>query len=461
MRTAWQQSSLAAACALLAACGGPPDTRPNLILITLDTFRDDRLGELTPHLTTLAGEAARFTNAVTPIGTTHPAHASLFTGLYPGGHGVRFNGDSLADSQTTLAERLGESGYETAGFISKRSMFVRGGLEQGFRTRSDEPGDWTDLESRIRSGDEVNRLVDQFLVNRKEPSDRPVFLWTHYFDAHSPYRRTPHAERRLKNYAGPLAQGASTELFYAYGSEQVPATADNRDALHALYDGEVAEVDRQVGALLELLRRHRVLENAVVIVVGDHGQLLGEHAQVGHGGKLWEPVLRVPLLIWESDRREARNIEPRVSLVDLLPTVLELVGLPGNEARPGRSLAPGMQGRRLPEVRHFASVRMPKLADRPGEGALGATGAAAERRTVAVYLGSHKLILDVDSVLLFDLKFDALEERDLSNNEALRLTLERLRPLALLHQARERPGADPLDLPDDVLDELRQFGYLD
>jgi len=453
-------------CALAFGCGGPPDLRPNLILVTLDTFRADRLGERTPHLMALAAEAARFENAVTPIGTTHPAHASLFTGRYPGGHAVRFNGDRLAGEQVTLAERLRAAGYETAGFVAKRSLFVRGGFEQGFDTASDQPGDWSDQDSRLRDGDEVNRLVERFLLNRGSRSRRPVFLWTHYFDAHSPYRLTPYAERRLKDDAGPLARGASTELFYAYGSEQVPATDANREALAALYDGEVAEVDRQVGELLALLRRQGLLENAVVIVAGDHGQLLGEHGLVGHGGKLFEPVLRIPLLIWESNRRRAIDIKERVSLIDLLPTVLEVADLPPDSPAPGRSLGPGLRGERLPPADHFAGVRRPKLADRKGDGS-----ASAERCAVAVYHGALKFILDEgdeedeedeDGEQLFDLKIDPLEQNDLSKKAELQSILGRLRPLALLHRARERPDdSEPLELPGDVLDELRQFGYLD
>ncbi|MFH0945809.1 MAG: sulfatase [Planctomycetota bacterium] len=431
------------------SCHRPAESRPNVILITLDTFRDDRIGPLTPCLSRLAGESVRFLNTVTPIGTTHPAHASLFTGRYPGGHEVRFNGDRLDPDQVTLPELLSERGYSTAGFISKRSMFVRGGLEQGFLTRSDQPGDWTDGASRIRSGRDVNLMVEHWL---DLGTDLPVFLWVHYFEAHSPYPPSPYSRRELADYHGPYEEGATTEQFYAYGSEEVPGTPENRRALEALYDGQVEEVDRRVGELLDLLDGQGLLENAIVIVVGDHGQLLGEHGEVGHGGRLWEPIMRVPLMIWDSTSRKAAGVEERVSLVDLLPTVAELLDLPRPATAPGRSLLPALRGRPLEPVTQFASVRMPKLKDRPSVKA---------RDAVAAYIGPLKLILEEESETLFDLELDPAEEQPLSPNGQTLPALERLLKLARMHQARERPEGGPVDLPPDVLEELRQFGYID
>ena len=431
------------------SCHPPQESRPNVILITLDTFRDDRIGPLTPCLSRLAGESVRFENAVTTIGTTHPAHASMFTGRFPGGHHVRFNGDTLGPDQVTLPELLRDHGYSTAGFISKRSMFVRGGLEQGFQVTSDQPGDWTDGASRIRGGKDVNRMVEHWL---DLGTSHPVFLWVHYFEAHSPYPQSAYSRRELADYHGPYAEGATTEQFYAFGSEQVPDTPENRRALEALYDGQVEEVDRRVGELLDLLEEQGLLDDAILIVVGDHGQLLGEHGEVGHGGRLWEPILRVPLLVWESSSRRPASVAERVSLVDLLPTLAEILDLRRPATAPGRSLLPAMRGRALDRTSQFASVRMPKLKDR---------AAAKPRNAVATYFGPHKLILEEGSEMLFDLKLDPFEQHQIPLSDLASPTLEQLRPLARMHQARERSDGGPVDLPPDILEELRQFGYID
>ena len=445
----------------VAGCGGKAGPRPNVIVVTLDTFRADRLGalghpgKLTPNLDALAQEAALFAAAITPIGTTHPSHASMFTGKFPGGHGVRFNGDGLTESEQTLAERLSEQGYDTAGFVSKRTLFVRGGFEQGFRYTTDEKGETGTGQGAQRSGQEVNRLVTEWL---DDDPDEPVFLWVHYFGAHSPYAWTDLARQRFGEPRGPLSDGATAELFYAYGSEELPATEENRAALNALYDGELAEVDRDVGALLRLLEERGVLKDAVVLVVGDHGQLLGEHGDVGHGFQLFDPVLRVPFLIWRSADRTGRLVGERVSLIDLLPTVLDLLGLESPRT-PGRSLVPALEGRRFAEVPQFASVRSPKLSQGKVRGGGGGKG---HDKSVAVYFGANKLILGEENRDVFDLSADPdeLAPLDLTGGEGEGL-LQKLLPHGLLHLMRERPSEEILDLPEDVLQEMRELGYIE
>ena len=448
--------------AAVSGCGQEPRSFPNLVLITLDTFRADRLGALghpgglTPRLDALASEGALFENAITPIGTTHPSHASMFTGLFPGGHGVRFNGDPLAEDHQTLAERLSAEGFTTAGFVSKRSLFVRGGFEQGFDHTSDSKGDRADGDAKRsqRSGREVNRLVDDWL---DEGEVSPLFLWVHYFGAHSPYAPTPHSNNALQGYSGPLLEGASTELFQSYGSEALPATALNRAGLEALYDGEISEVDRDVGALLDSLKRRGLLDNAIVIVVADHGQLLGEQGEVGHGFQLWEPVLRIPFLIWQSSRVGAVRIRQRVSLVDVQPTVLDLLDLAA-PVTPGRSLVPALLGARFSEEPQFASVRLPPLKQGKVKGA---SGQRPHARSVAVYFGAYKLILDDERQTLFNVMQDRGEQAPLNLESAEPGSVEFLRPQGLLHLARERPQEELVDLAPEVLEEMRQLGYIE
>lgn len=449
-----------AALMALAACGPgrAPAPRPDVVVITLDTFRGDRLGArgnpggLTPNLDLLAAEGILFERATTPIGTTHPSHASMFTGLYPGEHGVRFNGDRLAASQLALAERLAAEGYETAAFVAKRSLLKRGGLDQGFRVTSDAAGAFDGEEQKIRSGDEVNALVAEFLAGGVA---RPLFLWVHYFETHTPLRWTPHAAAACGDYDGPLEQGASTELFYAYGGAELPATPENRRMLEALYDGEVKEADQLVGELRALLAGAGLLDDALVIVAGDHGEMLGEHGEVGHGTRLWQPVLDVPLIIWRSGAPLGRRVQARVSLVDLLPTVLEAAGAeaPGT---PGRSLFAALAGRPFDEVHQFAAVRVPTVKEATVE-------EGEDTKAVCVFQGPFKLVVDEAGERLYRLDEDPGEERplDLSGaDRAAAAVLEKLRPLAYMHRLRERPGTDLVELPPDVLEEMRQLGYI-
>ena len=446
----------------IIGCAPAKSGRQNLVFITLDTFRADRMdlseggGSLTPQLAGLARQASVFSNAVAPMGTTHPSHASMFTGLYPGDHGVHFNADPLDSSQITLAELLSEAGYETASFVSKRSMLIRGGLIQGFEVTSDAVGKWEGDLTRIRSGLDVNRKVEQWLKDYK--GGQPLFLWEHYFDAHSPYRLTPYAQRQLSGYEGPLAQGASTELFHSFGSEELPATAENHRALEALYDGEVVEVDRHVGELPDMLKDHGILDNAILVLVGDHGQLLGERGLVGHGGRLWEPLLRAPLLIWDSNRKTHRQVPERVSLTDLMPTTLDLLGLPPQPGIAGRSVAPALEGQSLSDVPCFATVRTPNLTKKKSLAKL-ARGELQDR-SVAAYLGDYKLILkDGNEVFLHLAGQQGEVEIENPDPDQLEI-LGRLRALAVHHQELEVPITDPDNLPPDVLNELRELGYL-
>lgn len=439
-----------------AGCAEPRDERPNLILFTLDTFRADRLAaygnpnELTPALDKFARQAVVFDHAITPIGTTHPAHSSIFTGLYSGGHGVRFNGDRLDDSFFTLAERLAESGYDTAAFVSKYSL-IKSGISQGFATVSTKNPEKVKNPQfgKNNSGDWANREARQWI---REDREAPVFLWLHYFDSHSPYPVTKTSEKRMRDYEGPYRHGASVGMFYAFGRE-VEASAENRSALEGLYDGQVVEVDRLVGAALTDLERRGVLENAVVVITADHGQLLGEHGRVGHGRKLWEPVMHVPLLIWRSGQLVSRRVEERVSLVDLFPTLLELGGLEAPDGVNGRSLVPILDGGGTAEIPYFAAVRTPKITNEVSTD-------HEDRRAVAVYSGRWKLVLDGDEHFLFDLQADPDELEPLQETEDGRTIVERLMPMALAHREHERPSEEPTELDPEVYEEMKALGYL-
>ncbi len=304
----------------------------DLILVTLDTTRADRLGcygftdatgaSPTPVLDALARQGVRFADAVSPVPMTAPAHTSLLTGLDPPHHGVRANGqDRLDPATTTLAELLAGAGYDTAAFVSSFVLDPRFGLDQGFAvydatlpvTRQGAVGSQNE-----RSAEAVTDAALAWLAARstkaggQASANAPFFLWVHYFDAHDPY--TP-PEPFASRYADDL------------------------------YEGEIAAVDRQVGRLLDAVKTAgagREMDRSVVVVAGDHGESLGEHGERFHSRTLYEGAVHVPLLVAApglpgllAPGVDAGEV---VGLVDVVPTVLDLLGLDTPAGLDGRSL---------------------------------------------------------------------------------------------------------------------------
>jgi len=239
---------------VLSACTPPERVTgpPNVLLLTLDTTRIDALGTYgsrgrhSPNIDRLAADGVVFENAIAPMGTTIPSHATLFTGLLPSHHQVRSNADVLDDAHAVLAARLSDHGYDTAAFVSYKSMLARAGLDRGFDTQSDPQA--ASPKPPTRGGDEVNRLALDWLAR---PRSKPFFLWLHYFEPHSPYRLTAYAEGQLSDYDGPLRNGAPGLRFYQLGTG-IPWSDAERRAIGILYDGEVREVDRLVGEVLAI-----------------------------------------------------------------------------------------------------------------------------------------------------------------------------------------------------------------
>ena len=296
--------------------------KPNVVLITLDTTRADHLGcygatqARTPNLDALARSGVLFAQAAATAPLTQPAHSSIMTGMYPTHHGVRVNGSSaLSGEQKTLAEALAERGYATGAFIGAFVLDGRWGLNQGFQVYDDkfdlEKHKHLDLASVQRPADQV---VDAALGWLEKHGQGPFFAWIHLYDAHSPYEPP---EPFLSQYApGGLA---------------------------ALYDGEIAFADQQVGRLLSWLRAKGLDKKSVVVVIGDHGESLGRHGEGTHGYFVYDDTLRVPFMVATPFAElRGRRIDAQVSAVDVFPSVLELSGIAAGAPVHGRSLVPLM-----------------------------------------------------------------------------------------------------------------------
>jgi len=428
-----------------------PVRRPNIVLITVDTLRADHVGSqdgapsLTPNIDALAERSVVFRNAITPIGTTGPAHASLFTGLPPRVHGVRWNGDRLTPDFPTLAGLLRSAGYDTAAFVSMPLLISGVHLGRGFTALSD--GQQTD--QMIRSGADVNRLAERWL---EESREAPLFLWLHYYEVHSPYRLTAHARERLGDYDGVFARGASVDQFYSLGTDKpiaAPKNAENLAALNLLYDGEVIEADLLVAQILAALDpatgAHAPKGDTVVILTSDHGQLLGEHDKLGHGFMVWEEALRVPLIIHDpraSAEQSLVRVDERVSLMDLFPTILEYADLPVPEESVGQSLLPALSGGEHTGTLYFAETR---------------NGNKPRQATVA-FDGFRKVVLSGGEVRAFDLNADPDELTPLFEVDTP--AWQRLAEVVRAYDSL-RPGAQAeRELDESTLEQLRKLGYV-
>jgi arylsulfatase A-like enzyme/Tfp pilus assembly protein PilF len=281
--------------ALSAATEQPP----NVLLVTLDTTRADRLGSYgdkaaeTPALDRIATRGVPFQRVSSPAPLTLPAHASIFSGTLPRHHGVRDNtGFTLSSGVSTLAEAFAGHGYETAAFVSAAVVERGHGLERGFQ-HYDDHMHYGSREAFQYVERGASQVVDAALARIPELPE-PWFVWVHFYDPHAPY--IPPEPFRSRFAKDP-------------------------------YRGEIAFVDRELGRMLEAVRQ-RSSGAPVIVVAGDHGESLGDHGEETHGLFLYEAATRVPWLMEGPGIRAGRTVETRVSLIDLAPTLLDTLDLP-------------------------------------------------------------------------------------------------------------------------------------
>jgi arylsulfatase A-like enzyme len=318
------------------------DDRPNVLLISIDSLRADHLGcygykrNTTPTLDSLAASGTVFTDAIAQSSWTLPSHVSLLTSLYSKTHGVSTVREGLGPEVVTLAETMRAAGYVTGAFVSGHLMLPLYGMAQGFDVydaacvRASPEDRHTDSTSPC-----VNERVSNWLSERR---DAPFFLFVHYWDVHFDY--TPPAP--FDTLFDPNYQGQLDGSDFAHNQHISPGMPP-RDLAHlvALYDGEIAFTDMHIGLLMRELRSHGLRDRTVVVVTSDHGDEFFEHGGKGHGHSLFQELVRVPLILVDpSGTTEGRVVQDLAQLVDVAPTVLDLVGLPPDARHEGESLLP-------------------------------------------------------------------------------------------------------------------------
>jgi arylsulfatase A-like enzyme len=433
----------------LLGCGGVPEpTARNLVLVSLDTLRADRLGvygyerDTSPQLDAFASEAFVFERAQSAGNATVGAHHAIFQSR-PASRAI-----ARKDGAPTLAGLLHHHGWRTAGFTDGGTMSEEMGFARGFQRFDDANlGLAESLPKALAWLDEV------------EGGAAPFYLFLHSFDVHLPYDPPPPWDRRFgPDYRGPVTGERTRPLlrgvrriFEGLRVPPVELSPADRERVNALYDGEIAKTDALLGGLLARLDGASLRDDTLVVVLSDHGEEFWEHGSVLHSHTLYQELLHVPLLVRVPAWRErAHRIAARVSMLDLLPTLLELLDVPPPSDLRGRSLVPLM--------------REPGRAPEPAP--LLSEGYPFGLNQQSLVAGRFKLIrtLPTGRVELYDLEADPGEQRDLSEarpalRERLLEALERELPVAA--PAPEDPLARPEQLDPDTRRRLQELGYID
>jgi len=407
-----------------------PRREVNVVLITLDTLRADHLScyardaVSTPNIDALAAAGGRFAKAFAQVPLTTPSHASILTGTYPQVHQLRDNGGFVLDSTLpTLASVMRQAGFTTAAFVGAAVLHHQYGLNRGFGTYADDmraaskekllPGVVAEVRAEVVTQRALDWLQNQHEIGVGIQPGKNFLLWTHYYDPHFPYDPPePFASRYQKHK----------------------------------YSGEIAYTDQQVGRLLKGLQDLGLREKTLIVLMADHGEGLGEHGEFLHGVFLYDATTHVPLVVAGPDIPAGRVVEQQVRSIDVMPTILDYLGLAAGDKVQGQTLAPALtQGSPVPAAFSYMETLYPKTSH-----------GWAELR--AVRTDQWKFIMAPTSEL-YDLNADPAEVRNLRLERASEAA-ELERHVWEIAGPREQLGKlerRPVD--DRTMRELQSLGY--
>jgi choline-sulfatase len=399
----------------------PPAGRPNILLVTIDTLRADRVGcyghasAATPMLDALAARGVRFETVIAHVPLTGPSHASILSGLGPLGHGFRENAGFVLPAQVRSgAEDFRDAGYRTAAFVSAFPLDRRFGFDRGFEVYDDHLPKGNDPRRTPyveRFADATTDAVLRWLeVSAAWSGGRPFFLWVHYYDPHAPYE--PPGEFAVRFRTAP-------------------------------YDGEVAFADQQLGRLFRALEERGDLSRTLVVAMSDHGEGLGDHGEATHGLFVYDSTLRVPLIV-AGPGVAAGRVAPTVARgVDVLPTLVDYAGLPLRAELEGRSLRPAIEGREMSDAPAYAETLYPQRE-------FGWAPLFAWRT-------ARLKVIEAPRPELYDLEKDPGETDNLAPSDSARLA-EMLRNLEVA-RSRTVPSA-AAEIDPEAVERLRALGYV-
>jgi arylsulfatase A-like enzyme len=435
----------------VASPPAPPPVRPNVLLYVVDTLRVDRLGCVggthgtTPNLDALAAESVVFERAIAHASWTKPSMASLLTGELPALHGVVTLRDRLGTELPTLAERLAAAGYDTAAFVTNINVGPQFGFGRGFGLYRYLPEDENGVEVHV-AAEVLDQAGLEWLDRR--PADRPFFLYLHATDVHAPYApRAPWRARFARTPESAVADSGSL----ARRLREARGTLTDVDVgtLSDLYDAEVASLDDAFGRFWKTLRARGRDRDTLVVFVADHGEEFRDHGGLEHGHTLFDELVHVPLIIRLPDGAGGgRRTATLVRLVDVLPTILGVVGIAPDPQAPGLPLVDGTGA----DV-----AAAPQVAIAASE--------LGRRQIEAVVTGRWKVIFPpvgaTRATRVFDLQADPLEKHDLA--EAHPVLIGWARQVLAGHAASATArGAHDASPPLDAAtrERLRRLGYV-
>ncbi len=501
-KTRWASLALLAAC-FLCGCPGPSSvspkgteapvsqsTRPEIIiLISIDTLRADHLGlyghsrPTSPVLDAFAAGGTVFEDASSTAPWTLPAHASILTGLYPRSHRVLTFSTALPGEIPTLASTLAEAGYQTAAVVNSAWL------------TKERYGVTRDFQKFLFVDDTQDRrapntwITDQAIEWLREPDARPLFLFIHYYDVHSDYASLPQYENIFVSPYTGEADGTGWQLARAsleddyikmchenydpkkcrIGTEENYLAIDRSVGkihfdessirhIEELYDAGIRQLDNELGRFFSLLKKNRILDDALIILTSDHGEEFLDHGRMDHFLTMYQEVLRVPLIFHGPNIPTGLRITTPVSSVDLMPTILSLARAKPKAPFDGLDLTPLMAGEDLQQ-----------FTTRPifGEASGGLTYALMMEDIFPVYRslrrGQHKLIHNSKSKAweLYDLENDPSETTNIAKREPellAKLTEEMLKRYSDFNPEPAAP--DHVELSRDELENLRALGYV-
>lgn len=410
--------AFAAAC-LLDGCRRTGKKARNVVLISIDTCRADYLGcygfgrPTTPNIDAMAAESVLFRNAVAATPLTLPSHSTMLTGTNPPYHGIHDNfGYQLDESNITLAEILRQQGYATGGIVAIFILDSDRGMAQGFDYYNDdyeEPN--RDELDRGRVAEETSTLACKWLSEHK---DEPFFLFLHYYDPH-------HIYEPPEPFAGRFADD--------------------------LYAGEICYTDFHIGRVIEKLRDLGIYDSTLIILTGDHGEMLGEHGETTHGYFIYESAIKVPLIIKRPHSSRHLDISDTVGLVDIVPTVCSMAGVEAPSPVHGEDLSAYWRKRAKKRVRYIYTESMvPMKSD------------AAS--LLGVVSGDFKYI-QTTRPELYDTAEDHLETNNLIHDQTKRAHLlrEHLK-LLLVKQVRSGLTVERVKGGREFKQQLESLGYI-
>lgn len=455
---------LAAALALAAAFAGRPDACPNIVLITVDTLRADRLGlygdptARTPRIDALGHEGLVFDNAACPMPMTRPSHASILSSLYPRDHGVVNNRIDLPHDVATLPEILQAHGYATGAFVSAKLLGPDSGFARGFDAfAAPRSTPMWDADAT------VPRALDW--IGARAFGTQPFFVWLHLFDPHIPYAPPP-AYRPGGPLARELGEASWPSLVALAERHGGTLSSEALDRAERLYAGEIAFTDRWIGILTDRLEDLGLLEDTVIVLTSDHGECFENGVFFEHSECLYDGAVRVPLLL-----RYPKQIAPgrrgeQVENLAIAPTLCELAGVavprefsgisllrPANEKDAAAHLQHPLYQQDTTENRQSMLARIRSVAGVPVKPLLSGTDEVGLRTVGWKYLAGG------DSLELYDLAADPREQRNLASEHP---ATARELDARLKRWVREHPLkiVDDSKINEELRETLRSLGYV-